>query len=134
MVRDAVALLEDVPEESIEVELVPELDEALSLAIAAAELDREESERLARRASDAVALIARSLSSDEGYSLRDIGVILGVSHQRVAQIIGAKPAPQGGTSSSKASGRTRVTVRSVTSGRSGAMSKVARGRRSISKA
>lgn len=90
MVRDAVSLMTDVPEDSIEVEVVPEVDEEVSNAIAQAAFMREEAEVMAREATDVIVGVARALT-DAGLSLRDAGAVLGISHQRVAQLL--NPAP-----------------------------------------
>ena len=87
LVRDAVALLCDVDPDSVEVEVAPVLDDATVADLAEARAKREEAAALERQASDSIAAVARRLA-DSGLTLRDIGVVLGVSHQRVGQLLG----------------------------------------------
>lgn len=85
--REAIALALDVDPDSIDtvdVRCVPPEDVAglvddVHRAEAAA---REATERVVRQRQE----VARSLA-DRGYPLRDIGWLLGISHQRVSQIL-----------------------------------------------
>lgn len=88
MVRDAVSLLEDLPPESIEVDVQPEIDTVIEMGISLAKEARDEAEAFARKAREFTAFAATMLA-ESGFSLRDIGVVLGVSHQRVGQILDA---------------------------------------------
>ena len=81
--RDAIALWLDVPVESITVEVAvrfdnPELDDAVTAAMEA------------RRAAEAAAKVtqdtARALYA-HGMTYRDIATALGISHQRVGQLV-----------------------------------------------
>lgn len=83
MAADVISALLDVPEESFKVELRladPELDELVS----GAEKAREEADRAARKATEALAAAARILTAK--VTVRDAGAILGVSHQYVAKL------------------------------------------------
>ena len=85
MAREAVALLLDLPEEEIEIDLQPKLPEGTIAALSdfrARRLQREEAEEAER---DAQVAAAQALT-DAGLSVRDAGVVLGISHQRVAQL------------------------------------------------
>ena len=85
MTRDAIALWFEVPEDSfdldVQVEIPPKIREVVDAVDAARErsaaAQREESETL-RAAADA------TLGS--GLTMRDAGRLLGVSHQRIAQL------------------------------------------------
>lgn len=91
--REAISMITDLAEAEIEVVINPELDQALPMGIGIAHLRREEADRLQREASELVTAIAQTMV-EEGFSLRDIGFVLGVSHQRVAQLVAAKPPTQ----------------------------------------
>jgi predicted RNase H-like HicB family nuclease len=86
MAREAVALVLDLPEDQVEIDLVPKLPTATVAALEdfqtrrAARESAEEAERAAQEAA------ARALVTEAGLSVRDAGVILGISHQRVAQL------------------------------------------------
>lgn len=91
MVKDAAALLTGQPEDSFEVVIQvhvhnPSLQalirEALAQGAAAARMQAEASEKT-RKA-------ARCLAQDEGLTVREIGEVLGVSHQRAHQLIAAR--------------------------------------------
>jgi predicted RNase H-like HicB family nuclease len=85
--RDAIALMLDVPEDSFDVTVEEELPESATEAlarIAAATRDVEAAEAGRRAAFLAVLLI---LVNQVGLSYRDAGKIVGISHQRVQQIL-----------------------------------------------
>lgn len=86
MVRDAVALMEDVSESDVEVDVMPELDEQVAALLSAAKAARVQADELSDKAASGIRDAARTLASS-GMSLRDVGVVLGVSHQRVAQLL-----------------------------------------------
>lgn len=84
--REAIAFVAEIPETMVDVEVIPQLDPAVAETINTAIGKRREAEELAASATRQMREVARSLT-DEGHSLRDVGVILGVSFQRVGQLI-----------------------------------------------
>jgi hypothetical protein len=86
-VRGLIAAWLDTDENSFEVHLVPQLDETIADQIERARQARQEADRLSSTAAEAVRAAAAELSA-QGMPIRDIGRILGVSHQRAAQLIG----------------------------------------------
>ncbi len=83
---EAIAFVAQVPEDSVQVSVVPVIADDI-----AAELARVEALRGQARAADKEAAglhtdAARRLRS-QGLSVRDIGSILGLSHQRAQQLI-----------------------------------------------
>lgn len=88
MARDYISAITDVPVESIEIgattfDLGPGVTAHLNRA---RELSSEEL-RLRREAADERRAAARALKKQK-LTNRDIGVMLGISHQRVAQLVG----------------------------------------------
>lgn len=86
MARDALGLFLDVDPAGLEVQVDLELPEAWARVVDDARQARVASEKADRAAADAVRRAARELTS-AGLSMRDVGSIMGVSHQRVAQLV-----------------------------------------------
>lgn len=90
MVADAVELLEGVPADQVDVEVVPQLTGDLARETAQA----LEADELARAATERATAARRQLVArlrTEGYTVRDVGTILHVSPQRVSQIEAERP-------------------------------------------
>lgn len=86
MTREVIALVLDAPEDSFDVQVVPDLTEPQRAAMD--ELDQAKASYAAaaaavtERQQDVAALLVR----DEGLTVRDAAVLLGVSYQRVSQL------------------------------------------------
>ena len=86
MARDAISLMLEVPADSFDVEVVENhdpptqevIDDILSIREAVAAMRRETADRTRN------AVLALH---DSGYPQRDIGRMVGISHQRVAQLL-----------------------------------------------
>ena len=89
MARDAIALFLDIGPDSFELNVVPVLsapaEEAVALARGARSAALEQQRVASQRSRDAVRVLA-----ELGMAI-DIGRILGLSHQRVAQLLEARP-------------------------------------------
>jgi hypothetical protein len=86
MVRDALAVMLEVPRDQIEVEVRPQLPEDLAEAVARVRQARVDAEARPAAATEAAADLARRLTG-AGMSVRDAGVVMGVSAQRVSQLV-----------------------------------------------
>lgn len=84
--REAIAFVLDLNEADVQVDVRPELDLGIVDLLHVARDHREKAEHWAQVASEEFRKVARELAGD-GYSLRDIGTILGVSHQRADQLV-----------------------------------------------
>lgn len=84
--REAIAFVADLNESEVEVDVRVVIDAGVEDVLAKAREDRRRSGELAAAASEGFRKAAGVLSHD-GYSLRDVGAIVGVSHQRAAQLI-----------------------------------------------
>ena len=86
MMREAIAFVAGVPEDQIEIELRPQLPrealEHFEAARVARELAAEANSRAARESRLAAVTLHQA-----GLSTRDIGTVLGVSHQRAHQLV-----------------------------------------------
>lgn len=91
MVADAVSAFLDIPSEDVKVEVQPKIAIELTQRLEEAREDRRHAEQLASAAADKLRQVARTLA-DEGLPERDIGSILGVSHQRAHQLLVARKA------------------------------------------
>lgn len=90
MARELVAITLDIPVDEVEVEVVVSTigDVDVMAALERIEEKRAEAARIERQATDGTRALASALRG-EGVALRDIGTVLGVSHQRVDQILKA---------------------------------------------
>jgi predicted RNase H-like HicB family nuclease len=84
-VEEAVAAILDT-DDTIEILLDVTLPDRLAAPVDDARTSRADADTAAARASQASRLAARALH-DDGMPIRDVGVILGISHQRVAQLL-----------------------------------------------
>jgi predicted RNase H-like HicB family nuclease len=88
-VREAVALMLEIKPSDI-VLTGSFIDEPYEAELADARRRRDEAARAAQVAATATEAVVRRLHR-AGYPTRDIGILLGLSHQRVAQILGKSP-------------------------------------------
>ena len=86
MVKDAAALITGEPEESFEVEVVPVIAEEVREHLTAAKRLFEVAARAQHSAAEESRLAARELAAS-GLTVRDVGAVLGVSHQRAHQLV-----------------------------------------------
>jgi hypothetical protein len=85
MVKDGVALMAGIPEEAIEVTVIPNLPARDAELIDAARLASHEAAQAVERASRLSREAVGRLRA-EGMTVRDVGGLLGVSAQRVSQL------------------------------------------------
>lgn len=83
--RDAIALMLDMAPDSFDVSVEPVLESGATAIVEQARISRIEADRMSRAASDQLRDAVDRLA-EAGLTVRDIGTILGLSHQRVAQL------------------------------------------------
>jgi predicted RNase H-like HicB family nuclease len=87
MAREAISLFLDVPMDSFDVTVVPVLPAAVQADVDKARAVRGEAEERQREAATATARAAQELVKGAKLTVREAGQILGVSHQRIAQLL-----------------------------------------------
>ncbi|HXM56980.1 MAG TPA: type II toxin-antitoxin system HicB family antitoxin, partial [Candidatus Dormibacteraeota bacterium] len=87
MVRDVVALALEVPPDSFDVRLDVTLPERSQQALDLAVELRHEAQLTAASAARATIEALRSMVDRDGLTIREAGQLLGLSHQRVAQLM-----------------------------------------------
>jgi predicted RNase H-like HicB family nuclease len=86
--REAVALMLDVDPGSFDLDLRPEVPD-LGGRVTSVKALRDQADRLSKEAGEATVQLARDLSS-QGLSVRDIGLLLNLSPQRVSQMVASR--------------------------------------------
>ena len=84
--RAAIALLLDVPADSFGVEVEPELEGPSGELLHVARIARERAE-LAQEEARATTIVAVQTFAGQGMTVRDIGRLIGVSHQQAAKLL-----------------------------------------------
>jgi predicted RNase H-like HicB family nuclease len=87
MARDAIGLVQGVAPDSFDVLVEPSLEDTAGSLVDAARSSRSDAEVATRRASDDLRASVRRLTA-AGLTVRDVAFVLGLSHQRVAQVAG----------------------------------------------
>ncbi|MFB4295616.1 sigma factor-like helix-turn-helix DNA-binding protein [Actinomadura sp. NTSP31] len=95
MARDYISLALDVPMDSFDLELVPDIGEGLAEQARQARAETRAAEKARDDAALKLRRVARMLH-DEGLTGKEIGIILGVSTQRVSQLLKAEARARGG--------------------------------------
>ncbi len=89
MARDAIALFLNVPSDLFDVRIEPVLPRELQRKVGRARAARDEADVRQREAANASAEIAVDLVKNAHLTVRDAGRVLGLSHQRIAQLLKA---------------------------------------------
>lgn len=95
MARDLIALVRNVDASSVDVTLVPVLPAALRREVQQARKETTDAQRHQERAASKLRAVAERLRKDAGLTGADVGVVLGVSAQRVSQLAPARPPKSG---------------------------------------
>ena len=90
MVRDAIALFLNISADSFEVKIEPVLSRDLQKKVGRARKVRSEAEVLQAEAVTMSAAVAADLVQGAHLTVRDAGRVLGLSHQRIAQLLKAR--------------------------------------------
>jgi predicted transcriptional regulator len=98
MVRDYIALEFDVPEDSFAVTITPEIGEGLDEDVRETRAEVQRAAEIQKAAAERARSVARRLKA-KGLTGQDVARILGVSPQRVSQLLASK------TATSRAAGR-----------------------------
>jgi predicted RNase H-like HicB family nuclease len=87
MIREVIGLMLEVPEDSFDVVIEPQMESLgdLRVAIEAALRARQAAEEAQEASSTAMRHAVREVRSS-GYTARDAGMLLGISNQRISQI------------------------------------------------
>lgn len=86
MISDALAAVLGVDEDDLDIHLMPMLDRASTEALERMATERNRAEEAARSAAAAARKAAQALQ-DAGLAMRDAGFLMGISHQRVHQLL-----------------------------------------------
>jgi hypothetical protein len=87
MIREALALLLDADDDSFDVEIEPHVSDGLDQVIQDLSGRRSRAEQDMHDVLEAQADLARRLVRKHALSVRDSGWLLGLSHQRISQLV-----------------------------------------------
>lgn len=87
--REAIAFVAGVPIDSVDVSVRVSIDDHIDAQLAEAEQLRSEAAEKQARATALRSGVAQALDR-RGFTVRDIGVVLGISHQRAHQLLTRK--------------------------------------------
>jgi hypothetical protein len=87
MVKEVVSMLQDVPEDEVAVRVEPEMPDDVRTEVERAQRLREVAETAQREAAEATSRAASELVNRGRFTVRDAGGILGLSHQRINQLV-----------------------------------------------
>jgi len=90
-IRDAIALMLEVPEDSFDVELVPALAPEAEEFVATARFLRNRAAHFVNGSNTYLASTVGYLTRDQNLTMRDVGELLGLSFQRVSQLAADPP-------------------------------------------
>ena len=92
MIRDAIALMLDVPADTFDVEVQPALDPELAALVASTQRMRNAAAHMVNGSNTRLASTVHTLVGPKKLTVRDAAALLDLSFQRVAQLA-AEPAP-----------------------------------------
>jgi hypothetical protein len=87
-ILDAASMLDDQPAEGFTVTVVPDFGEEVAAKVTSAKQAREKLRQMETEAAEASKNAAAALAN-EGLTVREIGKVLNLSHQRAAQLVNA---------------------------------------------
>ena len=91
MVRDAIGLMLEIPTDSFDLLMKVELPAEWQERLERVKKMRQEADAMQKEAQQQVAVLVDDLSRRAHLTVRDTGQLLGVSHQRAAQLLHQKP-------------------------------------------
>ncbi len=90
LAREAIALVLDVPEGAIDVDVQPQLPTEAREVVERLHVARRQQEEASRQAQELAVDAIKDLVSSCRLSYRDVGHIVGLSHQRISQVVKAE--------------------------------------------
>jgi len=88
MARDAIAAFLDIPGDAFDVVVAVRLPSDLQRDVAGVSYLRDQIDRTEREYAERTRRLAKRLVQGEGMTVREVGRVLGLSYQRVSQLVG----------------------------------------------